>query len=57
MPKKQSTSNPPPIMPGLKLVETGKTFTEGGRTYRIVKLVREARSDVSYNVKHKAFNA
>lgn len=53
MPKKSSTSNPPPIIPGLRLVKTGETFTEKGKRYVILKLEREPRSDVSYNTKQK----
>lgn len=55
MAKKQSTSMPPPIMPGLRLVPTGKTYTENGKRYVIVKLEREPRSDVSYNIKSKNY--
>lgn len=53
MPKIQSNSQPPPIMPGLGLVPTGKTVVENGKRYVILKLEREPRSDVSYNIKRK----
>lgn len=55
MPKNQSTSNPPPIIPGLSLVPTGKTFVENGKRYVIVRLERDKHSDVSYNVKRKNY--
>lgn len=53
MPKRQTSSQPPPIIPGLKLVSTGETFVENGKRYVIVKLEREQRSDVSYSIKPK----
>lgn len=54
MPKKQSSSQPPPIIPGLSLVPTGKTIIDKGKRYVIVKLERDKRSDVSYNIKRKS---
>lgn len=61
MSKSQSTSMPPPILPGLSLVPTGKTgVDEKGRRYVIVKLERDKYSDVNYNIKrkpHKSFYA
>jgi len=57
MPHKQSNSNPPPIIPGLSVVPTGKVIVENGKRYAIVKLERDKHSDVSYNVKRKDYAA